>query len=59
MPSRWLSRPKLDGMAAGERSLAGHFRPVDILPRIADNSRARTKEQEIGDNCLLDSEKHS
>lgn len=23
MPLRWLSRPRFDGMAAGERSLAG------------------------------------
>lgn len=24
MPLRWRSRPRFDGMAAGERSLAGH-----------------------------------
>lgn len=28
LPSRWLRRPRFDGMAAGERSLAGHLRSV-------------------------------
>lgn len=30
MPLRWRSRPRFDGMAAGERSLAGQVRAFDI-----------------------------
>lgn len=29
MPLRWRSRPRFDGMAAGERSLAGQERPFN------------------------------
>jgi hypothetical protein len=30
MPLRWRRRPRFDGMAAGERSLAGHERSVQV-----------------------------
>ncbi len=37
MPLRWRSRRRFDGITAGERSLAGHERSVDVFTKIVDN----------------------
>lgn len=37
MPSRWRSRPRFDGIAAGERSLAGQERTFVADSQIVHN----------------------
>lgn len=49
MPLRWRSRRRFDGIAAGERSLAGQEETLDPSTRIVDNASRMTTESPIQD----------